>query len=185
MDFIVGDFESIPLTLGRDLMLRHVHPLDPPGKTLLHAIDPDTAVRIDVFRAYGSEMQRSLPIDWDGASFRVVAIEDLVARHARLNWDLLEGKPVAPKYARDFLRLLEVVSLDDVLTIWQEHRKPQCPQSFVDTVVELRRAISSSSHLLVPPNYSTNVDEVCDRCHGSNAFPLSDPRRVRAILGYC
>lgn len=39
--------------LANDFTFSHIHPLDPPGKMLLQAIDPDSAVRIDVFRAYG------------------------------------------------------------------------------------------------------------------------------------
>jgi hypothetical protein len=34
IDFLVSSFESIPETLGRELLLRHVHPDDPPGKNM-------------------------------------------------------------------------------------------------------------------------------------------------------
>jgi hypothetical protein len=43
--------------------------------------------------------------------------------------DLVEGRPAAPKYARDFLRLIELVRTDEVERIWQEHRKRQSPQA--------------------------------------------------------
>jgi hypothetical protein len=177
VDFLTDSFANIPDTLGSDFLLRHVHPLDPPGKTLLQAVDPETGVRVDVFRAYGSEMQR--------ASGGVVSLEDLVARHARLNWDLMEGKPVAPKYARDFLRMADLVSTEEIERIWQEHRKPHMPESFAESARELRQIIAHRTDLLIPPVYSTNVDETCPRCVGSQALPPAAGQRIFSILGYC
>jgi hypothetical protein len=97
----------------------------------------------------------------------------------------MEGKPIAPKYARDFLRLIELVTTDEVECIWQEHRTSQSPESFAETAQQLRRVIASRPDLLVPPTYSTNVYEACPRCQGAEAFPLADPRRILSILGYC
>jgi hypothetical protein len=185
IDFIADSFASIPETLGSKLLLRHVHPHDPPSKNMLQGVDPETGVRIDVFRAYGGEMERTAPIEIFGLALKIVSLQDLVARHARLNWDLMEGRPIAPKYGRDFLRLIDLVSNDEVESVWQEHRKPQNPESFAETAKQLRRVIASRSDLLIPPTYSTNVDEECERCHGSEAFPLSDPRLFLSILGYC
>ena len=185
LDFVAASFDSIPETIGSELLLRHVHPHDPPGKTMLQGVDPETGVRIDVFRAYGGEMERTSPITIAMLALRTVSLQDLVARHARLNWDLVEGRPVAPKYARDFLRLIDLVTTDEVERIWQEHRKPQSPESFAQTALQLRRVIVSRSELLTPPRYSTDIYEVCPRCQGKGAFPLCDPRRVLSILGYC
>lgn len=176
IDFVTASFDCIPETLGDRLLLRHVHPYDPPAKNMLQGVDQETEVRMDVFRAYGSEMNRVLPIEIATLAFQVVSLEDMVARHARLNWDLMEGKPIAPKYAQDFLRLLEFVTTEEVESIWREHRKPQSPESFAETVRQLRRVIASRSDLLIPPTYSTNVDEVCHRCEGTGAFPLADAR---------
>jgi hypothetical protein len=126
-----------------------------------------------------------LPREIATLSFPIVSLQDLVARHARLNWDVMEGKPIAPKYAQDFLRLLEFVTPEEIEPIWREHRKPQSPVTFAETARLLRPTIASRPDLLVPPMYSTNVDEVCPRCQGTNAFPLADPRHVLSILGYC
>lgn len=185
IDFITPSFECIPATLGEALLLRHVHPVDPPAKNILQAVDPETKVRIDVFRAYGREMDRIWPREISPVSFPLVSLQDFVARHARLNWDLVEGKAVAPKYAHDFLRLLELVTPEEIEPIWREHRKPQSPATFAETARLLRRTIASRSELLVPPTYSTDVNEVCQRCRGTNTFPLADPRQVLSILGYC
>jgi hypothetical protein len=185
LDFVAASFDSIPETIGSELLLRHVHPQDPPGKTMLQGVDPETGVRIDVFRAYGGEMERTCPITIATLALRTVSLQDLVARHARLNWDLVEGRPVAPKYARDFLRLIDLVTTDEVERIWQEHRKSQSPERFAETALQLRRMIASRSELLIPPTYSTNIYEVCPRCLGRGAFPLCDPRQILSILGYC
>ena len=185
LDFVAASFDSIPETIGSELLLRHVHPHDPPGKTMLQGVDPETGVRIDVFRAYGGEMERTSPITIATLALRTVSLQDLVARHARLNWGLVEGRPVAPKYARDFLRLMDLVTTGEVERIWQEHRKSQSPESFAETALQLRRMIASRSELLIPPTYSTNIDEVCRRCQGRGAFPLCDPRQILSILGYC
>jgi hypothetical protein len=186
LDFLTASFEAIPKTLGQKLLLRHVHPNDPPGKNMLQGVDPETEVRMDVFRAYGLEMERTSAIETAALALKMVSLQDLVARHARLNWDLMEGKPVAPKYARDFLRLIELVTTDEVECVWQEHRKPQSPESFAETALQLRWVIASRSDLLIPPTYSMNVDEICQRClGGAEAFPLSDPRQILSILGYC
>ncbi len=185
IDFVTDSFDSIPESLGAALLLCHVHPNDLPGKNLFQAIDPKTEVRMDVFRAYGSELERTVPVTIASFDFKMISLHDIVARHARLNWDLMESKPVAPKFARDFLRLLEYVETDEIESIWREHRKPHCLESFAKTSRELRRVIGSRSHLLVPPTYSTNVNEVCTRCQGAEAFPLTNRHQILSILGYC
>jgi hypothetical protein len=38
LDFVAESFGCIPESLPRDFLFRHVHPLDPPGKTMLQFI---------------------------------------------------------------------------------------------------------------------------------------------------
>lgn len=185
IDFLVDSFDGIPETLGREFLFRHVHSYDPPGKTLLQAVDEEMAVRVDVFRAYGQEMDRTEPTVLAGYPMRTVSLPDLVARHARLNWDLVDGQRVAPKYARDFLRMLELVTTDGMEEIWREHRKPHCPESFAETARELKRLIELRQDLLVPPVYSTDTLEACSRCHSLTAFPLAAASRILELVGYC
>jgi hypothetical protein len=185
IDFMTASFDGIPGSIGKELLLRHVHPHDPPGRNMLQGVDPATHVRIDVFRAYGSEMERVVPVTVAGLRLRMVSLEDLVARHARLNWDLAEGSCVAPKFARDFLRMIDLVEPDALESIWQEHRKPRQPESFSQTVTRVREAIATRTDLLVSPRYSTDVDEVCGRCEKVDDFPLAGASQILAILGYC
>jgi hypothetical protein len=185
IDFMTSSFDAIPASLGQQLLLRHVHPHDPPGKNMLQGVDPETEVRIDVFRAYGSEMERLVPVTIAGLRLQMVSLEDLLARHARLNCDLMEGNLVAPKFARDFLRMIDLVTPDALESIWQEHRKPRQPKSFSQTLIHLRQAIATRTDLLVSPTYSTDVHEVCKRCEKVEDFPLTDASQILAILGYC
>jgi hypothetical protein len=58
LGFVAASFDSIPETIGSELLPRHVHPHDPPGRIMLLGVDPETGVRMDVFRAYGMETER-------------------------------------------------------------------------------------------------------------------------------
>ncbi len=185
IDFIAASFASIPASVAEELYLRHVHPHDPPGKTLLQGVHRDTAVRVDVFRAYGLQMERTVETAIAGARLRMASFHDLVARHARLNWDLAEGKPLAPKYARDFLRMAALVSAGEIQSVWQEHRKAACPDDFAEALSRLRAAIRSRPELLIAPAFSTNPRLVCGRCQPANGFPLAEPERILSMLGYC
>jgi hypothetical protein len=185
IDFLAEDFEAIPKTLAGDFIFRHVHPHDAPGKTLLQAVDSETAVRVDVFRAYGAEMARAETIEDAGHPLCMVSIEDLAARSARLSMDLAFGTPMPAKHARDFQRLLPLVEAAEMEPIWQEHRKPAHPESFAETAELLRRLIPQRTDLQIVPDYSRDVEAVCQRCQPAGEFPLAEGERVLALLGYC
>lgn len=184
LDFLVSSFDCIPETLSRNFLFRHVHPYDPPAKTLLQAVDPELGIRVDVFRAYGLEMNRLLAIEVDGFSLKLASLQDLAARHARLCWDLIDGKQVHPKYVQDFLRLIDVAFVEDIEDVWREHRKPYYPENFSEAVSALRQVIASRSDLMVAWDYSTNVHEVCLRCRETKSFPLAHGTQIYSILGY-
>lgn len=173
IDFVVSAFDSIPETLADEFLFRHVHPFDPPGKTLLQLVDPESALRIDVFRACGQTMRRASG---------VVSLEDLVARAARLLLDLADGVPVASKHARDYLRFVDLV---DAETAWQDHRKPTHPLTFREADRSIRELIRIHPGLLITPEYSNNTGEICPRCVPTAAFQLADPNVVLSLLGYC
>jgi hypothetical protein len=122
LDFIAEGFDSIPTTLAYDFLFRHVHPLDPPGNTLLQFVDADTAMRIDLFRANGATMSRNICANLPSGSIQIVSLEDLVARTAKLVLDLAEGVPVPSKHADDYLRLAKLVDHSHVEAVWKDHR---------------------------------------------------------------
>jgi hypothetical protein len=99
IDFIADSFDCIPESLADDFLFRHIHPTDPPGKTMLQCIDPESALRIDVFRAYGGTIGRAIEVDLPVGSLRLISLEDLAARMARLALDLAQcvrpvGRPI-------------------------------------------------------------------------------------------
>src|SRR5437868_2926127 len=51
IDFIAESFDGIPETLGDDFLFRHIHPCDPPNRTMLQLVDAEGKLRIDVFRS--------------------------------------------------------------------------------------------------------------------------------------
>lgn len=114
IDFIVDSFEHIPQSLAGEFLFRHVHPFDPPGKTQVQSIDPETMVRVDVFRAYGWTLGRAIHLDLPLGKLLLISLEDLVARTARLALDLAGGAPTPAKHAVGFLRLLELVEASGV-----------------------------------------------------------------------
>jgi hypothetical protein len=171
--------------LSADLLFRHVHPHDPPAKTLLQGVDPETAVRVDVFRTYGGTTARAVCVELYGTAAKVASIEDLMARSTRLCMDLAFGEELPAKHARDFLRLLPHVDKGTMEPVWREHRKTQYPASFGQAASLLQELITTRKGLQITPAYSQNVHASCTRCEGSESFPLADAGRVLALLGYC
>jgi hypothetical protein len=185
LDFIAASFDCLPAGLGHVLLFRHVHPHDPPAKMMLQAVDSSTSVRIDVFRAYGAEMERAQSIELDEFLLQVVSFEDLVARHARLCCTLLRDQPVAPKFARDFLRMVSFAKTERIEPVWQDHRESNDPVSFTEATALLRDTIAARADLLIPVAYPTDIAEVCLRCKSTADFQLADAKQIVALLGYC
>jgi hypothetical protein len=185
IDFVAPAFECIPETLARDFLFRHVHPFDPPGKTIMQLVDADTSLRVDVFRADAGIMSRAISVDGPSGPLRVISVEDAVAHEARLLLDLDASVPVPAKHADDYLRLSELVKPSSVETAWQDHRKPSHPATFWETNALLNRLIATHRNLLISPEYSKNTAEICPRCVRTPPFQLADPNVVLSLLGYC
>jgi hypothetical protein len=185
LDFVAPSFNCIPETLPDDFLFRHVHPVDPPGKTMLQLIDPDPALRIDVFRACGQTMNRAVDLDLPFGRLRLVSLEDLVARAARLLLDLAGGGPVVSKHARDYLRFVELADPAAMEAVWQDHRKPVHPSAFSETKRVLQDLIRNHGNLLITPEHSKNTEEVCPRSAPTAGFQLANPNVVLSLLGYC
>jgi hypothetical protein len=185
LDFITGAFECIPGTLCQDFLFRHIHPFVPAGKTMLQLIDRDAALRIDVFRSCGETMNRAVLMELACGPMLIVSLEDLVARAARLMFDLADGVPVASKHAQDYSRFVELTGAKEMDAAWQDHRKPMQPATFPEAKAELRNLISAKAPLLITPRYSQDPNQLCPQCTAIGAFQLADPNLVLALLGYC
>jgi hypothetical protein len=185
VDFIVQSFDSVPETLSRDFLCRHIHPVDPPGKTLAQFVDADNRVRIDVFRACGAILTRTVPVQFPFGVIQVISPEDLTARLTRIVLQIAEGNPVASKHADDLIRLLQTVDPDDVELAWIDHRLPKHPVRFQSACRLALELTSSCDKLLVTPVYSTDIHEPCGRCVPTGQFQLVSAERMVSIMGYC
>ena len=185
VDFIADSFESIAIGLGQDFLVVHVHPFAEPGKIMLQLADADAKLRIDLFRACGSTMDRALRLDLPTGVMRLVSAPDLIARNARLVLDLHEGIPIPSKHATDFLRLSEMVKPSQMQQAWRDHRKVTQPETFDDVQSLLKRLIPASSTLLIAEELSMDAASVCASCHPVSTFQLADRNVVLSTLGYC
>lgn len=183
LDFVTDSFEHLPGTLAADFIFRHVHPCEPPGRVMLQMIDPENALRIDIFGATESELRRARKVR--SSPVPLVAIEDLVARNVRTMLSVADNVPVASKHARDFVRTENWADTRTLQIAWEDHRCEHHPNDFAEAKEVVRAFIQSHYDLLIQPQYSTDVKSTCSRCNSSATFPLADPQEVLTILGYC
>jgi hypothetical protein len=185
LDFIAESFDAIPETLADDFLFRHIHPHDPPNRTMLQFIDTETGLRIDVFRSCRDTMRRTTTLDLSVGVIRLISLEDLAARTARLALGLVGAVPTPSKHATDFLRLAELVDPTAVEAAWLDHRKSGQPASFEEATRLLQSLIVERQNLLIAPDYSKDAAAVCSRCESTRAFRSADPKLILSILGYC
>ena len=185
IDFLVESFESLPQTLADQFLFRHIHPLDPPGKTIMQLVDIETALRVDVFRTYASVMRRAIQTAIFEKPLQIVSLEDLLARTTRILMATARAVPVASKHATDFLRLREMAKPGQVEIAWPDHRGPGDPSSFEEAASVVCDSIATRKHLLIDARLSQDPAELCDRCVQTGRFQLADPSLVLSILGYC
>jgi hypothetical protein len=139
---------------------------------MVQVVDPETAVRVDVFRVSAGTLERATS---------VVSAADLLAHLARLLLDLAAGRTVPRKHADDYRRLLDRVSTEAAEIAWRDHRKPAHPATFREAC----GLIPERSDLLIAPQYSQDATALCPRCVASTVFRLADPEVILALLGYC
>jgi hypothetical protein len=185
LDIVVESLASIPDALAKDFLVRHIHPKAPQGKMLIQLVDPEEALRIDVFRPYGATMARSQPVSFGTSSLQVVSLEDLAARAASLVMDLERNVPVARKHAQDFQTLAQVINFDRIEAAWQDHRKSADPGTFKEAATRINDLVKSRSDLLVVPDYSQDADAACPKCEEIGPFHLAPAPVTMSILGYC
>lgn len=186
LDIVVDSFDSIPPTIAhKDLLLRHIHPKAPRGKILLQLVDPEVALRIDIFRSFGATLSRSEAVRFGVNTIHVVSVEDLAARSASLVLGLERGTPVPQKHAKDFQRLVRASNPETIEIVWRDHRKESDPPTFHEASLRVRELIRERNDLLVTPRYSRDVDAVCPNCEEVGPFRLASPLRILSILGYC
>jgi hypothetical protein len=133
----------------------------------------------------GVPMTRTVRLDLPSATIQLISLEDFTARTARLVLDLAEGIPVLSKHARDFLGFVNLVNKAEVETVWQDHRKPNHPMTFQETISLIHYLIPTHQDLLVTAKYSKDTEGVCPRCSPTPTFQLANPNVILSLLAYC
>lgn len=184
LDIVVENFGAVPDKLAEGFLVRHVHPDSEAGKIVAQLVDAEERLRIDVFSARGRTFSRSSTVDSVFGMMRVVSIEDMASRLARVLLDLGRDKEVPLKHAQDFQPLRMHSDPDRVEEAWRDHRPPDYHDSFVAVCRRLEVLIDSKANLLVVPEYSQPVGAICPRCRETRLWRLAPDRIIHSILGY-
>lgn len=185
LDFVVPRFDCIPESLDSEFLCRHIHPPDPPGKTIAQFVDSQQRLRVDVFRASEALFNRTVHLQSPIGSTRLVSLEDLIARLTRIVLQVGEDTAVPSKHAHDLVRLLQIADPAKIQTVWFEHRRDEHPLNFREASAMARQLIFTRPLLFRTVQYSTNADEVCERCAPTAGFQLASAQTILSILGYC
>src|SRR3954452_24130881 len=113
------------------------------------------------FRAYGATMSRTRNAELGSIAVRLISLEDLAARAARLVLDLAAGQQVEQKHASDYQRMATLVDASQVEVAWRGQRRTTDPMTFREANLLLRDLIPARSSLLTPADYSQDTCATC------------------------
>ena len=183
IDFVAADFTTLPESLADRFIVSHVHPFAAEGKLLVQLVDRPTALRVDIFRAFGRTLRRARDLTIEAERLSVVALEDLLARAtAHVFGDLSAGRTIEKKYAEALLELVPFRSALAMDEAWADHRQG-IDAAFGEACTETCRLIAARPDLLVDERYSATVTP-CERCHDRGAFRCAPPEQVVEVLRY-
>jgi len=183
LDIVVASAGELSPKLADAFLISHTHPEARPGRMLLQVVDPITALRVDIFGAYGDTLARSQTLAFRGDPVRFVSPADLTARLAALLLDLGLRESVPAKHARDFDTLSAACPLDDAETAWRDHRRQRHPEGFTEACQMVRELIGEHRHLLVDAP-ALRGGHSCPQCRESAVFKLARDEEIAALLGY-
>jgi hypothetical protein len=183
VDLVVEGFDAIPTALADRFVLNHIHPHAFEGKTLLQVIDREGALRVDLFRAFGTTLSRARVLDEQTGPLPVLAVEDLVARTtAYVCRRFRNGLEIDSKHVRAFTRLTDLGRPKQLAEAWQDHRQ-DVPGTLEEATQEAHQLLGRHPELVVSEEYSTVVT-ACDQCQDYLPFRLAPPETIVDILGY-
>jgi hypothetical protein len=183
LDFVVESFNTIPASLAGRFLIHHIHPDAPQGKTLLQLVDRDSALRVDLFRAFGTTLTRARVLDEQTGRLPVLAVEDLVARSTSyVCGRLRQGRPIDVKHVRAFTRLAGLGKPPRLADAWQDHRQ-ELPGTLEEATQQANELLERSPDLVVREKYS-DVVTVCDQCRNCGPFRRAPADAIVSILGY-
>jgi hypothetical protein len=99
IDVVIHDRSQLRDSLTQHFLIAHYHPTRGRGKILLQLADEESRSRIDLVTPYScSIINRAQRMTIGGVSCGVVAAEDLAARFLCILYQVVNDKPVDPKY---------------------------------------------------------------------------------------
>jgi hypothetical protein len=183
LDFVIDSFNSIPTSLADRFLMHHIHPHAPKGKILLQLVDQKSGLRLDLFRAFGTEMTRANTMDEQTGRLLVLSVEDLVARStAHVCGRLRQGRPIDVKYVRAFTRLAGLGKPPQLADAWRDHHQ-EVPGTLEEATQQANELVALSPELLINETYSASVT-ACDQCAECGPFRRAAPDVIVSILGY-
>ena len=183
IDLVVDGFGAIPESVTASFLLHHVHPDAIEGKTLLQLIDEATAVRVDLFRAFGNTLARASALDDETGALHVLSVEDLVARTTALVCGSLRlHKQVDAKHATAFACLLGMGQIERLAGAWSDHRQA-VPRTLEEATREALWLLETHPELVVVEEYSAAVMP-CERCREQGPFRPGPADKIVQTLGY-
>jgi hypothetical protein len=169
LDFVVESFASIPGSLAGGFLVHHIHPHAPEGKTLLQLIDPERALRIDLFRQFGATLTRIVWLNSPTGQLPIISLEDLVARTTSLVVGHLQrAGTIDLKHARAFRRLAGAGEPAKLETAWRDHRRSG-PESFQQAARLGHQLLELHPELAIREQYSPEV-KACAQCQDTGPF---------------
>lgn len=185
IDLVINDASRLPASLTQQFLVAHYHPSRGRGKILMQLADEESRSRIDLLTPYSlSITERAHPVAIAGMNCGVVAAEDIVARLLCILFQVVDGKPVDPRYYEAFTRVADIADMKCVATIWREYRDNWHPEDVSEALTRVRQTVAVNTHLLQPDVYSQAIDRVCPWCRDSEMFPLAPSSRIHEIWGY-
>jgi hypothetical protein len=183
IDLVVDRFSAIPAALADRFLLNHIHPRAAEGKTLLQLIDQELAIRVDLFRAFGTTLSRAHVLDEETGPLPVLAVEDLVARTtAYVCGRLRRGLEIDAKHVQTLTRLADLGRPTALAEAWEDHRQ-DVPGVLQEAAQEAHQLLARHPELVVRDTYSTFVT-ACDQCQDYGPFRLAPSEMIIDILGY-
>jgi len=185
IDVVIHDRSQLRDSLTQHFLIAHYHPTRGRGKILLQLADEESRSRIDLVTPYTCSItDRAQRVTIGGVSCGIVAADDLAARLLCILYQVVNNKPVAPKYYESFTRLAKIADMNSVAAIWHEYREDWQTDDLSEAMTSVHQTIAKHTHLLRPDAYSKAIDRTCPWCRDSEGFPLAPGARIHEIWGY-
>jgi len=187
LDLAVSDVESLPPVEGEALLVSHYHPdsaTSGTGRLLLQLVDPETALRIDIFHALPGAFHRASPLGHCSPHIFVACIEDVLVRSILVLGAQIESGSVEFKHVETIQRLSDIVKMEKADQLWATIDQGVWPGSIREAIEHAGSVLQDHPSLYGVLQYGRLDDPPCDQCLWTDRYPLAEKHRIFEILGY-